>query len=83
MPLVAAYEFLRRVGSRLRIVHDITQDRLPETPEALDKLAKRLGYSPEKGLSPGERLLADNEAHTTLTRKIFREVLLKEGRSSS
>jgi glutamate-ammonia-ligase adenylyltransferase len=83
MPLVAAYEFLRRVGSRLRIVHDITQDRLPETPEALDKLAKRLGYSPEKGLSPGERLLADNEAHTTLTRKIFREVLLKEGKSSS
>ncbi|MFQ5861826.1 MAG: bifunctional [glutamate--ammonia ligase]-adenylyl-L-tyrosine phosphorylase/[glutamate--ammonia-ligase] adenylyltransferase [Candidatus Brocadiales bacterium] len=78
-PLVSAYEFLRRVESRLRIVHDITQDKLPESHEALSKLAKRLGYSPDESPPPAERLLRDNEAHTTLTRRIFREILVKEG----
>ncbi|MEE9584557.1 MAG: bifunctional [glutamate--ammonia ligase]-adenylyl-L-tyrosine phosphorylase/[glutamate--ammonia-ligase] adenylyltransferase [Candidatus Brocadiales bacterium] len=73
-PLVSAYEFLRRVESRLRIVHDITQDKLPESHEALDKLARRLGYSPDESPLPAERLLADNEAHTTLTRRIFGEI---------
>lgn len=77
-PLVSAYEFFRRVESRLRIVHDITQDRLPESHEDLDKLAKRLGYSSDEAQSPAERLLADNETHTIATRRIFREVLARE-----
>ncbi|MCQ4574917.1 MAG: bifunctional [glutamate--ammonia ligase]-adenylyl-L-tyrosine phosphorylase/[glutamate--ammonia-ligase] adenylyltransferase [Candidatus Brocadiales bacterium] len=72
--LVSAYKFLRKVESRLRIVHDITQDKLPESHEALDKLAKRLGYSPDEIPSPAEGLLADNESHTSLTREIFREI---------
>lgn len=79
-PLVSAYEFLRRVESRLRIVHDITQDKLPESSEALDKLAKRLGYSPDESPPPAERLLANNETHTTLTRRIFREICNLHGR---
>ncbi|MFQ5956411.1 MAG: hypothetical protein ACE5KK_01405, partial [Candidatus Brocadiales bacterium] len=78
-PLVSAYEFLRRVESRMRIVHDITKDKLPESSEALNKLAKRLGYSPDEAPPPEERLLADNETHTTITRRIFREILVKEG----
>ncbi len=73
-PLVSAYEFLRRVESRLRIVHDITQDKLPDSKESLDKLAKRLGYSTDELPSPAERLLADHEVHTTLTRRIFGEI---------
>lgn len=78
--LVSAYEFLRRVESRIRIVHDITQDKLPESSEALDKLAKRLGYSPDESPPPAERLLADKETHTTLTRRIFREICDIHGR---
>ncbi|MEE9201356.1 MAG: bifunctional [glutamate--ammonia ligase]-adenylyl-L-tyrosine phosphorylase/[glutamate--ammonia-ligase] adenylyltransferase [Candidatus Brocadiales bacterium] len=72
--LLAAYKFLRRVESRIRIVHDITRDKLPDSPVALEKLARRLGYAPDETPSPAERLLADNEAHTTLTRKVFGEI---------
>jgi len=39
------YDYLRRVESRLRIVHNQSLDSLPAAPEDLTKLAKRLGYS--------------------------------------
>jgi glutamate-ammonia-ligase adenylyltransferase len=79
--LIAAYEYLRKVESRLRIVHGISYDRLPDSQEDLDKLAKRLGYSGKKDdIPPSSVLLAENDIHTTLTRKIFKEILAKERR---
>ncbi|MBI4007096.1 MAG: bifunctional [glutamate--ammonia ligase]-adenylyl-L-tyrosine phosphorylase/[glutamate--ammonia-ligase] adenylyltransferase [Planctomycetes bacterium] len=81
--LIAAYEFLRKVESRLRIVHGISYDRLPDSQEDLDKLAKRLGYtSKEGGIPPSGILLAENDIHTTIARKIFKEILTKERRTT-
>ncbi|MGR3309179.1 MAG: bifunctional [glutamate--ammonia ligase]-adenylyl-L-tyrosine phosphorylase/[glutamate--ammonia-ligase] adenylyltransferase [Candidatus Brocadiales bacterium] len=81
--LVASYEFLRKVESRLRIVHGISYDRLPDSQEDLDKLAKRLGYGSKEGdIPPSSVLLAENDIHTTIVRKIFKEILAKERKVS-
>ena len=49
--LQTGYDFLRRVQSRLRIVHNRSLDELPEGPEEVDKLARRLGYETGAGIS--------------------------------
>jgi glutamate-ammonia-ligase adenylyltransferase len=73
--LTDAYDFLLRVQNRLRIVHNRSIDELPETPEEIDKLARRLGYE------TGERFLAELEQHRTRTRGLFLRILKREGRS--
>jgi [glutamine synthetase] adenylyltransferase / [glutamine synthetase]-adenylyl-L-tyrosine phosphorylase len=67
----SSYDFLRLVESRLRIVHNRSLDELPERPEDLEKLARRLGLEPGLGTSAGQRFLETLEAHTTQTRKLF------------
>ncbi len=74
--LSAAYDFLLRVQSRLRIVHNRTLDELPEAPEEIDKLARRLGYE------SGERFLAELDRHRTQTRELFLLLLERERRSA-
>jgi glutamate-ammonia-ligase adenylyltransferase len=54
-----AYDFLRRLESRIRIVQDRASDELPVAPAALTKLARRLGYGGGGARPPGEALLAD------------------------
>ncbi|HEY7313822.1 MAG TPA: bifunctional [glutamate--ammonia ligase]-adenylyl-L-tyrosine phosphorylase/[glutamate--ammonia-ligase] adenylyltransferase [Gemmataceae bacterium] len=71
--LAAAYDFLLRVQSRLRIVHNRTIDELPEAPDEIDKLARRLGYE------TGERFLAELEQHRTRTREFFVRLIEREG----
>jgi glutamate-ammonia-ligase adenylyltransferase len=73
--LTAAYDFLLRVQNRLRIVHNRSIDEVPETPEEIDKLARRLDYE------TGERFLAELEHHRTQTRELFLRVLKREGQS--
>jgi [glutamine synthetase] adenylyltransferase / [glutamine synthetase]-adenylyl-L-tyrosine phosphorylase len=73
--LTAAYDFLLRVQNRLRIVHNRTIDELPEMPEEIDKLARRLGYE------TGERFLAELERHRKQTRGLFLSILEREGQS--
>ena len=46
--LHSGYDFLRRVQSRLRIVHNRSLDELPEATEEVDKLARRLGFEAER-----------------------------------
>jgi len=70
--LAAAYDFLLRVQSRLRIVHNRTLDELPESSEEIDKLARRLGYE------SGERFLAELEQHRIRTRALFLHLLERE-----
>jgi [glutamine synthetase] adenylyltransferase / [glutamine synthetase]-adenylyl-L-tyrosine phosphorylase len=70
--LTAAYDFLLRVQSRLRIVHNRTLDELPEAPEEIDKLARRLGYESD------ERFLAELERHRTQTRELFLRLVERE-----
>ena len=72
--LEAAYRFLRRVETRLRIVADLSVNTLPSVPAKLEKLAKRMGYAPEPGGSARERFLADYAARTGAVREIFQRV---------
>jgi glutamate-ammonia-ligase adenylyltransferase len=68
-----AYGFLSRVQSRLRIVHNRSLDRVPEEPEEIAKLARRLGFD------DGPPFLAALELHQTRTRERFQAILAREG----
>jgi glutamate-ammonia-ligase adenylyltransferase len=72
--LAAAYRFLRRVETRLRIVADLSVNTLPSLPAKLEKLAKRMGYASEDGESAQARFLADYGARTGEVREIFQRV---------
>ena len=52
-----AYDFWRTVESRLRIVHNRSGADLPENPEELSRLARRLNYSETDCPSPLRRRL--------------------------
>jgi glutamate-ammonia-ligase adenylyltransferase len=68
-----AYDFLSRVQSRLRIVHNRSLDRIPDAPEEVAKLARRLGFDD----GPGFREML--ERHTLRTRQHFLAILAREG----
>ncbi|MBM4068796.1 MAG: bifunctional [glutamate--ammonia ligase]-adenylyl-L-tyrosine phosphorylase/[glutamate--ammonia-ligase] adenylyltransferase [Planctomycetes bacterium] len=76
--LLKAYDFLRLVESRLRIVHNRSFDELPENPEDLDKLARRLGIDPGDGIAAGQRFLEELDRHMTQTRELFLQVFERE-----
>jgi glutamate-ammonia-ligase adenylyltransferase len=79
LELRSNYDFLRRVESRLRIVHNLSQDELPERPEDLEKLARRLGYEPGPH-GAAEPFLKDMEKRTARTRELFLEFIEREKR---
>ena len=70
--LRTGYDFLRRVQSRLRIVHNRSLDEAPQAIEELEKLARRLGYE------AGGRFLEELEKHTTQIRDLFRRLMERE-----
>ncbi len=65
------YLFLRRAENRLRILHDVSEDVVTLKAEALEALARRLGY----GEGGGNRLLEEIERNrkriTGVARKCF------------
>ena len=67
--LQTGYDFLRRVQSRLRIVHNRSLDELPDGPEEVDKLARRLGYE------TGAGFLDELDKNTKQIRKLFGEIV--------
>ena len=72
------YDFMRLVESRLRIVHNRSLDELPERPEDLEKLARRLGCEPGFGASAGQRFLEELDRHTSQTRDLFLQLFQRE-----
>ncbi|MCI0463175.1 MAG: bifunctional [glutamate--ammonia ligase]-adenylyl-L-tyrosine phosphorylase/[glutamate--ammonia-ligase] adenylyltransferase, partial [Gemmataceae bacterium] len=76
--LRANYDFLRRIESRMRIVHNLSQDELPSRPEDIDKLARRLGYEADGPSSAAERFLREMERRTARTRELFGELIERE-----
>jgi glutamate-ammonia-ligase adenylyltransferase len=76
--LRAGYDFLLRVQSRLRIVHNRALDEAPGDPAELDKLARRLGFEAGAGETTGRRFLAELERHTRRTRELFLRLLESE-----
>jgi glutamate-ammonia-ligase adenylyltransferase len=73
------YDFLRQVESRLRIVHNRSLDELPERPEEMEKLARRLGWEAEGEQSAGTRFQAEWERHTSAIRELFLRLVAREG----
>jgi [glutamine synthetase] adenylyltransferase / [glutamine synthetase]-adenylyl-L-tyrosine phosphorylase len=51
--LTSSYEFLRRVEHRVQLEMGQQTHRLPAEPEALDRLARRVGTEVSRGFSPG------------------------------
>jgi glutamate-ammonia-ligase adenylyltransferase len=76
--VLASYNFLRLVESRLRIVHNLSLDELPEKAEDLEKLARRLGFEAGSGGSAGHQFLGELERHTTQTRELFLKLVARE-----
>ncbi len=74
--LAAAYRFLRRLESRLRMVRDRSAARLPATAAGLEVMARRLGYREQPGTgTPGAMLLAEYHRQTERVRRVYEEHL--------
>ena len=69
--LVRAYTFLRRLEHRLQIIHDRQTHTLPDDPQELVGLGRRMGYHPPEHSDAGAALLADYERHTTAVRTLY------------
>lgn len=76
--LRAGYDFLRLVQSRLRIVHNRAMDELPQRPEEMHILARRLGFEDSPGANASQRFLATLEQHTKIIRELFERLLARE-----
>jgi glutamate-ammonia-ligase adenylyltransferase len=76
--LRSCYDFLRLVESRLRIFHNRSLDELPQAPEDLEKLARRLEVASSGNRTAGQRLLEEIETHTSKTRQLFLEIFRRE-----
>lgn len=73
------WDFLQRLGSRLRILENRSISDLDEQRGDLDGLARRMGY-PETGRDAGPRraLLSDYARHTEAIRAVYLETLGEE-----
>lgn len=72
--LEASYRFLRQVETRLRIVADLSLNTLPAAPAKLEKLARRMGYTPVGTQTARDQFQADYATRTTAVREIFGRV---------
>jgi glutamate-ammonia-ligase adenylyltransferase len=66
------YAFLVLLENRLRIVHGLSADRLPESREALRALARRVGYD---GENAAERLAVDVNECRCNVRGLFAQLV--------
>jgi glutamate-ammonia-ligase adenylyltransferase len=78
--LKTCYDFLREVEACLRIVHNRSLDELPEGPQDLERLARRMGCEAHDGTGAGERFLAELDRHVEQTRELFLRLAAREGR---
>lgn len=74
--LLRAYEFLRRMENRVRVVHGLSAHQLPQKPEALRKLALRAGYQDAGDAAAEAALLADYRGFTRQVREVFARVVV-------
>ncbi|MDR3618185.1 MAG: bifunctional [glutamate--ammonia ligase]-adenylyl-L-tyrosine phosphorylase/[glutamate--ammonia-ligase] adenylyltransferase [Paludisphaera borealis] len=72
------YNFLRSVEARLRLVHDRAGTELPEDPDDLTRLARRLNYDAADPTLAVSTFLLDSARFTTRARAIFQQIILSE-----
>jgi glutamate-ammonia-ligase adenylyltransferase len=76
--LRASYDFLRLVESQLRIVQNRSLSNLPESPEEVNKLARRLGYQSDVNATAGTHFWNELRRHAAQTRTLFEQLLGQE-----
>ncbi len=69
--LAEAYDFIRTVEGRLRIVHNRAAVDWPESLEDLARLARRLNYDPPAPPDAAAAIRADALRATARTRELF------------
>jgi glutamate-ammonia-ligase adenylyltransferase len=73
--LRAAYGFLRTVESRLRLVHNRSGVDLPNDPNALARLARRLNYEQADPAACAEAFRCDAAGHAERIRALFLQIV--------
>jgi glutamate-ammonia-ligase adenylyltransferase len=76
--LRSAYDFLRTVEGRLRLIHNRNVDELPEYPAELDRLARRFNPGSADPARSVAAFLADAERATQRTRALFDQIITAE-----
>jgi glutamate-ammonia-ligase adenylyltransferase len=79
--LHAAYSFLLALESKIRIVADLPEDRLPEEPAELRALARRLGYVDSEAAYAEDSLREEYAYHRDVAARAF-HAAVKTFRSS-
>jgi glutamate-ammonia-ligase adenylyltransferase len=77
--LEVAYRFLLALESRIRIVTDLSEDRLPEEAHALASLARRLGYADTELMRASDALREEYGYHRDVAAREFREAVASLG----
>jgi len=70
-----SYTFLRTLEHHLQLMHNQQTHRLPQHPDRLRHLARRLGYT---GPDAADRLVLRYEEHRTAIRRLYRRYLQPE-----
>jgi glutamate-ammonia-ligase adenylyltransferase len=70
-----AYDFWRTVESRLRLVHNRGGVDLPDDPDELARLARRLGYSQADPAPCVDAFRADAARHAARCRALFQQLV--------
>jgi glutamate-ammonia-ligase adenylyltransferase len=73
--LVAAYDFLRTVEGRLRLIYNRPGADLPESPEDRLSLARRLNYGSTDAGEAVELFLRDAQRHALAARSAFESLV--------
>ena len=69
--LIAAHHFLLALEAKIRIVTDLSADRLPDDPQALRALARRRGYVDTSAMSAEDALREEYEYHREVAARAF------------
>lgn len=70
-----AYEFWRAVESRLRIIHNRSGADLPENPDELFRVARRLNQGEARVVATADAFRADAARHAARARALFDEIV--------
>lgn len=75
-----AYAFLLALESKIRIVADLPEDRLPEDPAELRALARRLGYVDSGQVDAATSLHDEYAYHREIAARAFHETIARFAR---
>ena len=73
--LDVAYRFLLALESKIRIVADLPEDRLPDEADALASLARRFGYADTTLMSAADALREEYDYNRHVAAREFRAAI--------